>query len=333
MKVLVIPADRHGCGWYRMLWPAEHLQRAGHDVAVRTMFRAGDRVDADVVVMQRILHPKALEFMCWLQDRGVTVVHEIDDDVTALPKHHPMLPELAAHGPGQNVDTFRLACQQADWLTCTTPALATLGRPDRVTVLPNCIPQARIDAGAVHRSTERRFDRPVIGYSGPDRFHLWDIPLVGKGVFHAKAKTNAIFYGIGGQRLPKLFGVDGTADNWRDMHDYGATGFVAGQSMFDVGLVPLMACRFNECKSDLKGLEYAALGIPFIASPTGPYRDLAAAGVGVTARTPRVWREAICEALDDPRPRPEIIDYARTRTFETNHHAWWNTWTQAKETP
>jgi len=46
---------------------------------------------------------------------------------------------------------------------------------------------------------------------------------------------------------------------------------------FQIGLVPLRITPFNEAKSDLKGLEYAACGIPFVASPSGVYRDLAAA--------------------------------------------------------
>jgi hypothetical protein len=39
-----------------------------------------------------------------------------------------------------------------------------------------------------------------------------------------------------------------------------------------VGLVPLTRGPFNEAKSYLKGLEYAAAGIPFIATPTEEYQ-------------------------------------------------------------
>jgi hypothetical protein len=34
VKVLVYPADRFGCGHFRMLWPGDALAAAGHDVTV-----------------------------------------------------------------------------------------------------------------------------------------------------------------------------------------------------------------------------------------------------------------------------------------------------------
>ena len=50
--------------------------------------------------------------------------------------------------------------------------------------------------------------------------------------------------------------------------------------------------------SYLKGLEYAAAGIPFIASPTEEYRILHAAGIGRLASTPDEWRDHATELLD-----------------------------------
>lgn len=44
-------------------------------------------------------------------------------------------------------------------------------------------------------------------------------------------------------------------------------------NVMDVGLVPLALNDLNQAKSHLKGMEYNACGIPFIASPTGSYKD------------------------------------------------------------
>jgi hypothetical protein len=41
----------------------------------------------------------------------------------------------------------------------------------------------------------------------------------------------------------------------------------------DIGLVPLAMNGLNQAKSHLKGMEYNAAGIPFIASPTESYKD------------------------------------------------------------
>jgi len=69
-------------------------------------------------------------------------------------------------------------------------------------------------------------------------------------------------------------------------------------SGFHIGLVPLVPSPFNEAKSYLKGLEYAAAGIPFIATPTAEYRRLHEAGVGRLASTPDEWRDHATELLD-----------------------------------
>jgi glycosyltransferase involved in cell wall biosynthesis len=63
-------------------------------------------------------------------------------------------------------------------------------------------------------------------------------------------------------------------------------------------LVPLNLVPFSEAKSYLKGLEYAASGIPFVASPTYEYRLLAKEGIGRIASTPDEWRDHVTELLD-----------------------------------
>ena len=76
---------------------------------------------------------------------------------------------------------------------------------------------------------------------------------------------------------------------------------------FHVGLIPLSTNLFNEAKSNLKGLEYAAAGIPFIATPTEEYRILHEAGVGRLAATPEQWRDHAV-ALLDPQVRKNEAD-------------------------
>jgi glycosyltransferase involved in cell wall biosynthesis len=58
---------------------------------------------------------------------------------------------------------------------------------------------------------------------------------------------------------------------------------------FDIGIVPLNDIPFNYAKSNIKGLEYAAANIPFVASDVPEYRHLHEDGVGHIARTPEEW--------------------------------------------
>jgi hypothetical protein len=68
---------------------------------------------------------------------------------------------------------------------------------------------------------------------------------------------------------------------WFDLPDITAT--------FDIGLVPLAKNRLNEGKSHLKGMEYNACGIPYVASPSESYRWFTD-GNGLLANSPREWR-------------------------------------------
>ena len=83
---------------------------------------------------------------------------------------------------------------------------------------------------------------------------------------------------------------------------------------FHVGFIPLTRNPFNEAKSNLKGLEYAAAGIPFIATPTEEYRLLAEAGVGRLAETPDEWRDHATELLD-----PDVRKAEAERNWKIVH--------------
>ena len=69
--------------------------------------------------------------------------------------------------------------------------------------------------------------------------------------------------------------------------------------LFDVGVVPLVDIPFNHAKSNIKGLEYAVAGIPFVASPLPEYVLLAEEyGVGRLAKTARDWQRHLKALLD-----------------------------------
>jgi hypothetical protein len=91
------------------------------------------------------------------------------------------------------------------------------------------------------------------------------------------------------------------------------TGFVGARPDYygnifmpiDIGIVTLTNNPFNEAKSNLKGLEYAMSGIPFVASDTQEYRDLAELGCGRIAKKPRDWIRHLEELLDPDVRRAE----------------------------
>jgi glycosyltransferase involved in cell wall biosynthesis len=103
----------------------------------------------------------------------------------------------------------------------------------------------------------------------------------------------------------------------------------------DVGIVPLASSQFNEAKSTLKGLEYAAHGIPFVASPLPEYEVLAQEGIGLLAKDRgRTWRAQLLRIMQDDVLRAELSQRGRElvraqHTYETQGALWLDAWESA----
>lgn len=348
MRVKVHPADEGGCGHYRLIWPTRALHAQDHDVKLEYDFTYpcvwqpsafGDRViglmadpEADVVVLQRPLHRNRYELIQALQARGIAVVVEVDDDFHAI---HPRNAAWKNTNPlvnrDMNRDWLAKSCAIADLVIVSTPSLARrYGAHERVVVIRNCVPEhyTRIDGGAY---TEMFLSRPdlALGWSGSVATHPDDLQATGGTIQSSLDATGATFQVVGtGVKVAEKLGLS---------VDPGATGWVPIEAYpealqtFDVGIVPLAPTEFNEAKSALKGLEMAAVGVPFVASPTTEYRWLADQGIGWTADTPDDWRTLTAQLLVDRVHREALSEawrgeVAEHHTIERNAHLWWEAW-------
>jgi O-antigen biosynthesis protein len=342
MRVRVYPADEGGCGFYRMTEPARVLAAQGHDVAIGTTFdiegvvqsnglRVPKRVifdepTPDVVVLQRVTSAEVCEAIPVMQRQGVTVAVEIDDDLASIPKGHPYLRDTSILGDSvHNRRWMRRAAERADLVTCSTPAL---GRRYGGTVIRNAIPASWLDLPAPTLDPEA----PVFGWTGSTATHVDDLRVTGGAVARTLTRSGGSFRVVGtGVGVPEQLGFrEGQtieASGWQDLelypHAYGA---------IQVGIVPLRPNRFNAAKSWLKGLEAAALGVPFVASPSLEYAALHALGVGRLAHTPYEWGTELI-ALTDPDVWSEASAKGRIvaaqHTIEGRAHQWWDAWTEA----
>lgn len=82
----------------------------------------------------------------------------------------------------------------------------------------------------------------------------------------------------------------------------------------DVGLVPLEDHPFNHAKSALKGMELAARGVPYVASPLPEYEWF---GQGIFARSRAEWLDAL-DRLRDPMLRRILAEQGRARAEEVS---------------
>jgi glycosyltransferase involved in cell wall biosynthesis len=80
-----------------------------------------------------------------------------------------------------------------------------------------------------------------------------------------------------------------------------------------IGLAPLLDTPFNRCKSPLKALDYAALGIAVLASDVPVYRDSIANGPAgcLIPNDPRAWYEKLDRLMRDQTERRRLTHGVR----------------------
>jgi hypothetical protein len=99
----------------------------------------------------------------------------------------------------------------------------------------------------------------------------------------------------------------------------GFVNWITGQPGWDIGLAPLTDNTFNRCKSAIKTLDYAALGMAVLASDVHAYRGSLADGPGGTlvGADDAAWYGAIALLLRNPSQRRALAVGGRQRFLET----------------
>ena len=302
---VTISAAGDSSGYYRVTLPVAHMEGVtvkiipeaqGLPILVNPHTRrfAGIAIDTDVLVLQRPMHyliPDAIEY---LQARGTAVVVELDDDFhtahtdnLAFKIHHPRV------APKANWQHLGECVKRADLVTVATGALAhRYGSNGRAVVLHNYVSSELL-------SIPRRGDGATLGWAGSVVNHPNDLKATRGGVAQALHDNPGwSFHCVGGgdfaaivaRQLELSSDTTYTSTPWKTLELHHIL-----MSELDVGIVPLVPLVFNAAKSWLKGLEYAALGIPFVASDLPEYMLLADRyGIGVLAPSKaKVWRREL----------------------------------------
>ncbi len=176
----------------------------------------------------------------------------------------------------------------ADRLVVTTQALAEeLGdMAEDIWVVPNYLDEAVWGGLQSQRGVSAR---PRVGWAGAQQ-HLGDLELLEEVVRETAEQVDWVFFGMCPEFLQPYV---------KEIHN-PVTFEKYPQKLatlnLDLAVAPLEHNRFNECKSNLRILEYGALGWPVIASDIAPYRE------GPFCRVhnqPRAWIKAIRERIHD----------------------------------
>ena len=295
-----------GAGWARMGQYVDALRNAGHSVAVGHLWLRGNSLtvqDADevthypdVLLMQRLMHGGLDRSVRIGRANGQIVINDIDDWYWGLdPRNAAFKASHPKFNKEENTVFYKKVIGASDYVTVSTPYLA-----DRVAsfsngpvvVLPNYVDVARFTRRPVVDTP-----MPEVGWAGSTDHRSGDLEIL-RGVVSPLVSNKEITLVHGGH-LPtsatfaSQVGVDESDVRCIPRSDHD--GYPALLD-FDIGLVPLRDTPFNHAKSDIKGLEYAAAGIPFIATGLTSYSKLAKDWEGrgiLLAKRPSDWSRLI----------------------------------------
>ncbi|UDL16828.1 glycosyltransferase [Arthrobacter phage Atuin] len=343
MKVLGLAADSGGCGFYRLRAPAEELRLLGVDIEVAEgidadavkypdgMVQVNEvHTDADLIVVQRPLDNSLTAVIEQAKKQGIATVVEIDDDFGSVHRKN-IAYEAMQDKPNIGNNWVVKACAAADHVTVSTQALAKYARHNRYSVLRNNVPVSIFDV----EMPKSEIGWPRIGWTGSVQTHPEDLQVT-RGAVGQLLKENGLPFNVigDGAHVANNLNLDPEtnlyATGWVDISVYYQNLY----AFLDIGIVPLEMSPFNQAKSALKGLEYAALGIPFVASPTREYERLELYGVGKTAKSPSEWKKHLQRMIDRPSETERIAKENRDRieaehTYRVNAPQWIEAWEKA----
>jgi hypothetical protein len=266
--------------------------------------------DFDLLLMQRWMHYTIPARIKEARKRGQIIVNDLDDWYWGLSEKnlawHSSHPKVNKE---ENINHYKKSLIKSNAVIVSTQYLA-----DRMSQF---MPKKQIYVMENHVDIDRftprvhtESEKPVIGWVGSTghrtggdleilkyQYNLLESHNPGRWGFHHSGHVGwyTHFYnavGRGKDEVTILTPVPGPQ--------------LQTLMVFDIGVVPLEDVPFNRAKSWIKGLEYAAAGIPFLASPVMPYIELKKRyNVGWVQKRMGDW-EASFESLRDPALRTDV---------------------------
>jgi hypothetical protein len=296
-------------GYYRLLLPMMALRERGHEVVqvVQEYKRVIDIASLAGCELVHIHRPAILyddgDVVTRLLEHGIAVGFDEDDNVVDMPlgleerTDQPWAPRAR-----RNFELLLEHVHRANLVTTPSDHLADrfeAAGAGNVHVVDNYLP------GAFSRVAPHGHDGFVIGWHA-GREHLVDADTLGLAATlerildkhpGVRVETINIDLGMGHPRYrcEEALPIDRLTQRLAD---------------FDLGLVPLADIPFNQGRSNVKAREYAAAGVPWLASPVGSYAHLGGEEGGWLVEDDK-WFDAIDALIRSRRDRSKLAKRAK----------------------
>lgn len=291
-----------------------------------------ERVDSNsFVVIQRdfSVHFSAYQRIMEFTRRNlIPTVLDLDDYLMNMPEDHP---NRTANDYTAALLPLLIAIKEVDFVTVSTEPLKQLVQPynPNVKVLPNYIDEELWSFKEPVAVSSQEKDPIVLLFMGTTS-HTPDLemisPVLGKLLSKYEGRLKFLCYG---PLPPKSLQAHPFVE-YHEGETYNYPAFIKNflEIQADIAIAPLRDNPFNQCKSNLKFLEYGALGVPGIFSNLCPYVGTVADNVnGFVADTLTEWETKLECLIGDQTMRHNLAIAAqadvKSNWMLANHASKW----------
>ena len=318
------------CPYIRLYSPFEHLSVKKNfkifiygrdDISKLDMHKIMKCKLFDAIIIQRgvvdLETAKIILKKC--KENKIKVIYESDDDLLSIEESNRNYPHLK-----KRIEAMDYLIKNSDLLTVSTDALSErFNNASETLVVRNYLVKELQPIKNI--KTQQDDTKSIdIGYFGT-LTHDDDLFMIEEPVrniitkFKEKYDINVNFYIIGGMNKKH-------EESWFSKIEIpeNATAFVSfmewlrNNAKFDIMIAPLKDTIFNSAKSELKYIEYTALGIPGIYSDLPPYNSVVEDGLnGLLAKNNKDWEVKLEKLILDHNLRIKIVENAQKHIKES----------------
>jgi glycosyltransferase involved in cell wall biosynthesis/GT2 family glycosyltransferase len=299
-RILAHPLG-NGQGDFRVTSPLTAVRKAGMAMecvwrqkinSMARYFTAAEiaQLAPTTVIIQNYIHDIAIAALDdWhVSSNRPFIVYTLDDLINDLDVTNP----FRKHIPPNSRSRFKYALERCDRLVLSTEYLADTYRHfiSDIRVVPNRLEK---DIWLPLKSERQTAPKPRVGWAGGTT-HQGDLILLKEIIEQTRSEVDWVFFGMCPDELRPLIA------EFHDLVPFDEYPAHLATLNLDIAVAPLAITDFNRGKSNLRLLEYGALGIPVVCTDINPYQDSPACRVRNKASE---WVEVLRERIHDPEAR------------------------------
>ncbi len=310
----------HSSSYIRLIRPLTHPNLSNH---LDTTFspRPPDS-NPDVVIVDRLWRPDispglANELVDDIRTKRARMIYTLDDNILDLAQERKDWPQE------RHLQALRIFLQAADEVWVPTQALKERlsDLSQSILVIPNALDERLLCYRGLSMSKSLFNNQPIIIGMMGTRTHDQDLLMIAPALHELWRRYPGVFeleiIGVAEKEntLEMLSGLPVRLHNPPpEEQEYPLFQLWFSSSInWDIALAPLIDTPFNRCKSDIKFLDYSAIGVAGIYSLMPPYRSsIKQRGTGLLVENQiEAWINALEEYLKDEYLRLSISHNAR----------------------